>query len=71
MFESLEDRRFLSATIAPNPSDNAPNENANTIGVQSSAVTGNGVVVSEQGKAGTRGAIVSALASNGKSNAGA
>ena len=64
--ESLENRQFLSATIGPNPSAHVPNENANIIGVQSSAVTGNGIAVSEQAKTGTRGATVSALASGGK-----
>jgi hypothetical protein len=65
LFESLEGRRFLSATIAPNPSDQAPNDNAPPVAAASAAVTGNGVVVSDQAQAGDRADLVLALTPGG------
>jgi hypothetical protein len=54
------------AEVAVKPEGGTQSENANTIGKQSSQVTGNGAAVSEQAKSGTRGETVSTQASDGK-----
>jgi hypothetical protein len=56
----------FAAEVVVKPEGGTKSENANTIGVQSSQVTGNGAAVSEQAKSGTRGATVSSQASGGK-----
>jgi opacity protein-like surface antigen len=55
-----------AAEVVAKPEGGTKSENANTIGVQSSQVTGNGAAVSEQAKSGTRGETVSSQASGGK-----
>ena len=63
LFESLEGRRlFAIPAVVPPP----PPDSANTVGVVSAdAGAENGDAASAQGKAGTRGAVIGALASAG------
>jgi hypothetical protein len=63
LFESLEDRRlFAMPAVVPPP----PPDSANAVGVASAeAGADNGETASAQGQAGTRGAVISALASGG------
>jgi hypothetical protein len=66
LFESLEGRRLFAvnpAGVEPAP---GPNEHANPVGALSAAAGAeNGETASAQGKAGTRGATMSALAGGG------
>ena len=68
--ESLESRRLFAATVGPNPSGHAPNENANPVAVLQSGTTGNGATVHVAANNGGYGQAVSHTASNGKSHAG-
>jgi hypothetical protein len=66
LFESLESRRLFAVTPAGVEPAPGPNENANAVGVASaSAGDANGDTASTQGKAGTRGTTISALARGG------
>lgn len=54
LLESLENRRLMSASLAPNPGDPQAVNSGNGVAIASSALIHNGSAVSDQAQAGTR-----------------